>query len=201
MINFAIFDQATGRCLQTCFATDLAHAMTAAAPGQVAVEVEAAFSGADAYLESGTVQYRSPAPSAHHTFDWDTKQWQDLRTLGDLKALKNDEINAARLHANQTSFWHGGKEVACDALSRSDIDATNGYVGLYGALPDSWPGGWKARDNSYLPIADVAAWKAFFSSMFAQGNANFARAQQLKAQLALATTLEQIAAITWEANA
>jgi hypothetical protein len=194
-MKFTIYAAATGQVLYGGEAQDPFTLVTA---GQSVLEGVSHSSG---WIADGVHHELPERPSIHHTWDWAGKAWADLRTLDDLKALKNDEINAARLRANQTSFWHAGKEVACDALSRSDIDATNGYVGLYGALPEGWPGGWKARDNSYLLIADVAAWKAFFSSMFAQGNANFARAQQLKAELASAATPEQIAAITWEANA
>lgn len=117
--------------------------------------------------------------------------------LADLKAAKNAEINAARLAANFSTFQHAGKAIACDQLSRSDIDGTNGFVALYGALPPGWPGGWKAVDNTYVPIASVADWKAFYASMFAAGNAHFAKAQALKAQLEAATTAEQVAAIVW----
>lgn len=117
--------------------------------------------------------------------------------LAQLKAAKNAEINAARLAANLSTFTHAGKAIACDQLSRSDIDGTNGFVSLYGSMPPGWPGGWKAVDNSYVPIADVAAWKAFYGSMFAAGNANFAKAQTLKAQLAAATTAAQVSAIVW----
>lgn len=117
--------------------------------------------------------------------------------LAELKAAKNAEINAARLAANFSTFTHAGKLIACDQLSRSDIDGTNGFVSLYGSMPPGWPGGWKAVDNTYVSIADVAAWKAFYSSMFAAGNANFAKAQALKTQLDAATTAEQIAAIAW----
>lgn len=119
-------------------------------------------------------------------------------SLDSLKAAKTAEINAARSTANTSTFAHGGKEVAVDALSRSDIDGVNGYVALYGgALPPGFPGAWKAVDNTYLPIADVDAWKAFYTSMIAAGGANFAHAQELKAQIAAATTPEQIAAIQW----
>lgn len=114
-----------------------------------------------------------------------------------LKAAKNEEINASRMAVNFSHFTHGGKQIACDQLSRSDIDGTNGFVALYGALPPGWPGGWKAMDNSYVAIADVAAWKAFYASMFAAGNANFAHAQALKALLAQADTPEAVAAIQW----
>ena len=117
--------------------------------------------------------------------------------LAELKAAKNAEINAARLAANFSTFTHAGKQIACDQLSRSDIDGTNGFVSLYGTLPPGWPGGWKALDNTYTPIATVNDWKAFYASMFAAGNANFAHAQALKAALSNATTAEQVAAIHW----
>lgn len=117
--------------------------------------------------------------------------------LEEARSAKNEEINATRLAVNFTSFTHAGKEIACDQLSRSDIDGTNGYVALNGVLPVGWPGGWKAVDNSYVAISTVDDWKAFYASMFAQGNANFAKAQQLKAQLEEATTTAQIAAIQW----
>lgn len=117
--------------------------------------------------------------------------------LGVAKTAKNAAINAARLAANFGTFTHGGKVFACDQLSRSDIDGTNGYVALNGALPPGWPGGWKAVDNTYAAITTLAQWKAFYGSMFAAGNANFARAQALKTQLASATTLQQIEGIQW----
>ena len=117
--------------------------------------------------------------------------------LVSLKSAKNAEINAARLAANFSTFTHGGKTFACDQLSRSDIDGTNGFVSLYGTMPPGWPGGWKAVDNTYTPIATVDDWKAFYASLFAAGNANFAHSQALKAALNNATTAEQVAAIQW----
>lgn len=114
-----------------------------------------------------------------------------------LKAAKNAEINAARLAANFSTFPHAGKDIACDQLSRSDIDGTNGFVSLYGTLPPGWTGGWKAADNTYVPISSVDGWKAFYSSMFAAGNANFAKAQALKTQLEAAATAAEVAAVVW----
>lgn len=118
-------------------------------------------------------------------------------TLDEAKAAKNAEINAARADANSQTFHHSGREFACDALSRSDIDGINGYVALNGDFPAQFPGAWKAIDNSYYPLPDVAAWKAFYASMVATGGANFAHAQALKAQLASATTIEEVDAIAW----
>jgi len=122
---------------------------------------------------------------------------QPKLTLAERKVLKNTEINNARLAANKGTFTHAGKVFACDDLSRGDIESTNGIVILFGALPAGWPGGWKAVDNTYTAIVDVAAWKAFYASMYAAGIANFVKAQTLKAQLAAATTAKQVNAINW----
>lgn len=118
-------------------------------------------------------------------------------SITELKIFKNAEINNARLAANRSTFTHAGKAIACDELSRGDIEGTSGFVTLYGGMPPGWPGGWKAVDNTYVAIPDVTAWKAFYASMYAAGIANFTKAQTLKAQIAAATTPEQVAAIVW----
>lgn len=114
-----------------------------------------------------------------------------------LKTAKNIQINEWRAQANQTSFTHLGKVIACDALSRSDIDAVAGSIALTGAFPAGFPNAWKAIDNSYLMLPDVAAFKAMYASMTLQGTLNFSHSQTLKATLAAATTAEQVAAINW----
>lgn len=116
-------------------------------------------------------------------------------SLADLKAAKNAAINAARLKANQSHFTFAGKQIAVDALSRSDIDAAHGAWLMAGGPPPGWPGGWKAIENSIIPIPDLPTWGAFYGAMVAQGTANFAHAQALKAQLAAATTAEEVAAV------
>lgn len=114
-----------------------------------------------------------------------------------LKAAKNVQINEWRAQANQTSFTHLGKTIACDALSRSDIDAVAGSISLTGVFPAGFPGAWKATDNSYLMLPNVAAFKAMYSSMTLQGTANFGHSQTLKADLSEASTVEQVNAVTW----
>ncbi|HRL97831.1 MAG TPA: DUF4376 domain-containing protein [Acidovorax sp.] len=151
---------------------------------------------------AGWTRLAPPEVPAGHYAVWAAGNWRladQLPTvdLAPLKAAKNDEINAARLAANFSTFEHGGKLIACDQLSRSDIDGTNGYVALNGAMPPGWLGAWKAVDNSYVLLPDVDAWKAFYMSMFAAGNANFAHAQALKTLLAAAATVQEIEAIQW----
>ena len=117
--------------------------------------------------------------------------------LAPIKAAKNQEINLWRAQANQTTFPHLGKLVACDALSRSDIDAVANSIALTGAFPDSFPMAWKAADNSYIMLPTIAAFKDMHKSMTTQGTINFGKSQQLKATLAAATTEAQVAEIVW----
>ena len=119
--------------------------------------------------------------------------------LSELKAIACETINAARLRANQGMFSFGGKRFQCDALGRSDIDGMNGCIALLRALPTTWLGQWKAGDNSFLPIPDVATWTAFYGAMVAQGQANFVQSQTLKAQIDAATTPEAVALVIWPA--
>lgn len=120
-------------------------------------------------------------------------------SLSDLKIAKNNQINRWRAEANQTYFTHSGKQIACDQLSRSDIDAVAGSISLTGAFPAGFPGAWKATDNTYVPLATVDAFKSMYSSMTLQGTVNFGKSQALKTALAAATTLEQVNAIVWGA--
>lgn len=118
-------------------------------------------------------------------------------TLSELKALKRRDINSSWDSANASSFTFSGKQIACDKSSRSDIDGVNSEVALTGALPAAFPGAWKALDNSWVPIQDVATWTLFIQAMVAQGHQNFTRAQQRKAAIEAAQTPEELAAIAW----
>ena len=123
--------------------------------------------------------------------------WVDQRSVTEAKASKRAQINAWRLEANRTTFPFDGKQIACDELSRGDIDFIQGYVSRNAALPAGFPGAWKAVDNTYILVPDVATWDSIFNAMGAQGTSNFMYAQSLKAQLEAAQTLEEIDAIVW----
>lgn len=147
------------------------------------------------YLDNGLLVETSTQPSPSHTFNYTTKEWEDRRTLADVKAAKNSAINQARAAANSSTFPFQGKQIAVDQLSRSDIDATHGAILMLQALPPGWPGAWKAVDNDFVPIPDVATWGQFYGAMVATGTANFNHSQALKAQLAAASTLAEVEAV------
>jgi hypothetical protein len=123
--------------------------------------------------------------------------WVETRPLAELKAAKNAEINQWRAAANQSTFPFAGKLISCDALSRSDIDAVANHIGLFGEFPDGFPMAWKTADNEYVLLPDVAAFKAMYRAMTAQGTANFDRSETLKRAVGNATDAAEVAAIAW----
>ena len=192
-MNITIFDIQTGRILRTAGVPVGMASLQLTGPTEDWIEGQ--YPDDQFYVENFAAVAMPSRPSEHHQFNYTTKQWEDPRTLADLKAAKNEAINAARLRANQSHFTFTGKQIATDPLSRSDIDGAHGIIVATGALPPGWPGGWKAINNEYVLIPDVPTWLAFYGAMVAQGTANFAHSQALKAQLAAATTPAEVEAV------
>jgi hypothetical protein len=193
---FAVYLIDSGQILQSATGTDASVQGFRTATTEI-LEISEASVIATGYVEDGAIHPFHAQPSPHHVFDYTTKQWIDPRTLADLKLVKNAEINAARLKANRGTFTFMGKPISCDELSRSDIDGLNGIVTLLGAMPPDWIGFWKTADNDYIAIPDVATWTGLYGAMVAQGQANFAHSQALKAALAAAATAAEVEAIAW----
>lgn len=117
--------------------------------------------------------------------------------LAPVKASKILQINQWRAAANKTFFTYSGKQIACDDLSRSDIDAVAGSISLTGSFPAGFPGAWKAMDNSYIMLPDIDAFKSMYAAMTAQGTTNFGHSQSLKAAVAAAQTVAEVNAVVW----
>lgn len=117
-----------------------------------------------------------------------------------LRKHKGEQINQWREAANNTWFPYKGKRFACDKLSRSDIEGTQGQIMNRGEIPDPsvWAGGWKAIDNTFITINTVEEWHAFYEAMFVQGAKNFAKSQYLKQVVASTGTIQEILNLTWD---
>lgn len=132
---------------------------------------------------------------------WSSQEEADAANaerLAVAKAAKNLEINVERTRASNSWFMFLDSRIACDQLSKNDIQGVNGYVTSTGSLPDEWPSGWKHMDNGYVPIVNVDMWKMFYKAMVDQGMTNFQKAQALKQRVVEATTVQEVYAINWE---
>lgn len=126
---------------------------------------------------------------------------EQVARLEIVRDQRRADIDRWRAEANASTFPHADKQIACDALSRSDLDGVAHHIALFGNFPEGFPGGWKATDKTMLPLADIEAFRAMYASMTAQGTENFNHSQELKAQLVAASTPEEIAAIQWSSPA
>lgn len=144
----------------------------------------------------GDIARKPEPPAPWSRWDAQAEAWVDDLALA--REAKRADINAQRDAADRGQFEYAGRRFDADAASQSRITAVALVVARTRALPDNFPGAWKDADNGYLPIPDTATWDAFYGAMVAQGTANFARSEALKARLAAATTVEEVAAITWK---
>lgn len=127
------------------------------------------------------------------------------KSLEEVDALVKQErrfaelrINEGRERANYHFFPFRGKRIACDTLSRSDLDGTNHHItNLGGVMPPNWVGGWKTKDNEVIPFNDVVTWREMYGAMYNQGQINFMHSQTLKALVKNANTLAEIRSIDW----
>lgn len=139
-----------------------------------------------------------PCPHPMRRLHWPTMAWVEARDLQVMRQEKRAEIGRWRAQQDRLGFLFDGHRVACDPDSRGYIDAVNGEVALTGALPQDFPGFWRADDNTAIPITDAGRWRQFYQAMVAQGAANFRRSTELKARLDRAQTAEEVDLITWD---
>lgn len=141
-------------------------------------------------LEQAAAKAAAPA----HPATWDnvTMCWVDTRTLGDIKAAKLAELQAARDAQQFGGFVWDGSTFDSDERSQSVLLGMFTTAAL-GSLPDT---PYRLQNNSWrvLTAADmVQVWGAL-QALVAGAFAQFA---ELEAAVADATTAAQVAAITW----
>ncbi|WP_166454928.1 DUF4376 domain-containing protein [Duganella aquatilis] len=130
--------------------------------------------------------------------DAELPAWQAyLAQLASAKQQLNVRINDWRAEANGTTFPYLGKHIQCDLTSTIDLMGTANQVALLGTFPPDFPGAWKAYDNTYIPLPTVEDFKALYEAFTQRGSLNFQHAQELKAAVAAASTLDELDAIAW----
>lgn len=183
-----VFDKATGRIVSS--GTSQAPELFETETQSVLIGVSGPVQGA--YIEGGVVVQMPTKPSQHHQFNYSTKQWEDPRTLADLKAEKWRNIKANRDAAEHGGFTWDGSVFDSDALSQQRI---TGAVTLAQMLP-AFTTVWTLANNSTrtLSAADMfavgVALGVHVSTQFLQG-------QLLRAQIDEAATAQEVEAIHW----
>jgi hypothetical protein len=144
------------------------------------------------YIENGLPIPISPQPTPHHIFNYTTKQWDDPRTLADLKAAQWELIKQARSNAEYAGFTWDGSVFDSDAISQNRI---TGAVTL-AQLSPGFTIDWTLADNSTRTLnqADMIATGV---ALGVHVQTQFAKAQGLRLQIDAASTPGQVAAVVW----
>lgn len=143
-------------------------------------------------IASGMPVYIPAKPSPNHQFNYTTKQWEDPRTLADLKAEKWRNIKANRDAAEHGGFTWDGSVFDSDVLSQQRI---TGAVTLAQMSP-AFTTVWTLKDNSTRTLSS--------QDMFAVGvvlgthvSTQFAHGQELRTQIEETTSIDQLDLIHW----
>jgi len=162
-------------------------------------------SGDEAYVVgrvSDQTHYMDPAtalpvakpsqPSEYHVFNYTTKQWEDPRTLQDLKSAQWATIKQARSNAEYAGFTWDGSTFDSDAISQNRI---TGAVAL-AQMSSTFSIGWVLADNTVRTLnqPDMLAVGAALGNHVA---AIFAKGVLLREQIEAATTAEEVAGVVW----
>jgi len=150
---------------------------------------------ARSYYKDGW-KIRDTRPGSY--FNWDNSIEQWVPNLELARIARTSLLKIAYLAADQNGFTYASELISTDLQARSRIDAVNGYVAIFNQLPPDWSGEWIATDGNLVSILNVNAWKQLYKAMTLQILANFSKFEQLKAQIAAATTIGEIEAVSWD---
>lgn len=155
--------------------------------------------GGDWRLLPARPDWSAPPGARLRWIDFGISPAWEAPPIEQLRAARNQAINAWKLEANNTYFEFEGEQISYKDSDRIEIQAVHNWVTLTGSMPTwtNWPGAWKAISNRWVPLPDVNTWKAFTLAIAERGTTHFKRAQILKNTLAAATTPAEIEAITW----
>ncbi len=194
MITVIYYDRETGKALSQLTGPDLGG-FPEAGQDSNALLLTAPVS-LPGYITGTTFTPLPAKPFDSASFNWASKQWEDPRTLQDLKDAKWETIKAARdFHETGTFQWNGH---TIDADKERVNGAATGVLIAKGAnIP--YEDVWTLADNSTIPVTgdDILAMGV---ALVQHVSSCHARARVLRQMVNNATTKEQVEAITWEAE-
>ena len=149
--------------------------------------------GHDVYLSADGEIVAVPAqPASHHIFNWQTKQWEDPRTLQDLKAAQWATIKQARSAAEYAGFTWDGSTFDSDAVSQNRITGAVTLAQLSSAFTIDWTLATnQVRTLNQSEMLQVGA------ALGVHVQTQFAKGQSLRVQIDAATTQAEVEAIVW----
>lgn len=193
MTTAIYYEQATGRAYQVLTGPDLGG-FPEAHPGSLALLLAGPVS-LPGYVEGTTYVPLPPSPSAAFQFNWGTKEWEDPRTLADLKAAKWEQVKAERDRIEFGLFdWNGHIFDGDENAQRRLLVAYNGAKEAI-ALGEPFSTFWKLADNTVITLSAQDVIEVYRRLGEHNIRDNHAAAAVKYAQIQAATTKEELDAL------
>lgn len=148
------------------------------------------------YMDNGQFVSLPAQPSRHHVFNYTTKQWEDPRTLVDLKDQKWAEIKSARDTFEFGSFVHNGHEFDCNQISQQRIGQAAQGAMFAISVGAPFAQDWTLKDNSVVTF-DAQQMIGVALAMGQHIGYAHTHSRQLRVAIEAATTVEDVEAINW----
>lgn len=160
--------------------------------GAIAIEVTEPVDPNGFYVFDDAVIKMPVKPSDNHKFNYTLKQWEDPRTLDDLKAEKWRNIKANRDSHEYGGFTWDGSVFDSDATSQQRIA---GALQL-AQLSTTFTIDWTLADNSIRTL-DAQEMGYVALALGSHVSEVFSHAQELRAQIEETSSIEQLETIHW----
>jgi hypothetical protein len=144
------------------------------------------------YVTNSTLVLVPIQSSPVHEFNYVTKQWEDPRTLQDIKLAKWNQIKQARTQVEYTGFIWNNLVFDSDTVSQNRI---SGAVTL-ASLNPSFSIGWTLADNTTRTL-NQGEMIQVGAALATHVTTQFAKGVVLRAQIEAAITIAEVENIVW----
>lgn len=193
VVDFAVYEMATGRVLRSGYVIDEATALLQALPG------EAVYLGVvppQHYVSPDGLIAMGEAPSRDHTFDWSAHAWHDARTIEEIQDRRWSEIKQHRDLLESSGFPFAGKTLDSDTRSVQRINTAVQAAQAALSAGEPFDIVWTCADNTTIALDGVAMLGAPVAlAVYADQLHQTAKA--LRAQIYAANSAEAVAAVEW----
>ena len=187
-----VFYQADGRITRVRSGDDQSiNAELELAQGKQFLLVDEACDLFSCYVDGGEIYQKPDQPDEYHEFDYASKQW--VFSLDSARALKWQEIKAARTAQEFGTFIWGDYTFQCDEVSQRRIQ---GAVQL-AAIDSGFSIDWTLADNSVVNLS-AQDMISIGVTLAAHVNACHEKSRSLRQAIDLAQTEQDIAEIDWQ---
>jgi len=184
--KFTVFDKVTGRVIFGGTASDPLNFVSDTEGVLLEVTYETG------YFQQGIHHELPTQPSTNHVFNYTTKQWEDPRTLDDLKSAQWTQIKQARTNAEYAGFTWDGSTFDSDAISQNRI---TGAVTL-AQLSSTFTIDWTLATNQVRTL-NQSEMLQVGAALGVHVQTQFAKGQSLRVQIDAATTQAEVEAVVW----